>query len=159
MSWTKRLLATCSKIWTNSNPPVFVNCSSFPVKRGSKALKISSKIRFCAALIGMAIMLSPAAYAGESIAQRSGFGLGFKLMQDVWRGISEKPKMTTCRLAGRSSVGQKQICVYSGANHTYLAIYNETGGFCSNSIDCRYSPDKSKSVRSLIQTFHANNDR
>ena len=62
---------------------------------------------------------------------KSGFGLGFEKMQKIWQGISNAPKMTTCRLANKTVYKGKQICVYKGANKTILGVYNMAGDFCS----------------------------
>ena len=61
--------------------------------------------------------------------QKSGFGLGFEKMQKIWQGISNAPKMTTCRLANKTVYKGKQICVYKGANKTILGVYNMAGIF------------------------------
>ena len=44
-------------------------------------------------------------------AQSYGLGLGFKQMQKVWRGLTEKPRMTTCRLATRQTFKRKQTSI------------------------------------------------
>ena len=75
-------------------------------------------------------------------------------MQKLWNGILEKPQMTTCRLATRQTVKAKQICVYAGANQTYVAIYNDAGTFCAGEMQCRYDPDRSKSVSGYVLAFH-----
>ena len=74
-------------------------------------------------------------------------------MQQLWNGILEKPQMTTCRLATRQTVKAKQICVYAGANRTYVAIYNDAGTFCAGEMQCRYDPDRSKSVSGYVVAF------
>ena len=85
---------------------------------------------------------------------KSGIGLGF-LMQKLWQGLVEKPRMTTCRLATRQTYKKKQICVYSGANHTLVAIYNSAGAYCNNELRCKYDPDRSKSVAGYVKQFRA----
>jgi len=91
--------------------------------------------------------------------QQSGIGLGFAIMQKVWQGVTENPRMTTCRLARRYAYKKKQICVYSGANHTLLAIYNDAGAFCSNEVACKYEPDRSKSIVGFVQAFKSAQDK
>ena len=86
-------------------------------------------------------------------ANDSGIGIGLRHMQKLWNGILEKPRMTTCRLATRQTVKAKQICVYAGANRTYVAIYNEAGTFCAGEMQCRYDPDRSKSVSGYVVAF------
>ena len=86
-------------------------------------------------------------------ANDSGIGIGLRHMQKLWNGILEKPRMTTCRLATRQTVKSKQICVYAGANRTYVAIYNDAGTFCAGEMQCRYDPDRSKSVSSYVVAF------
>ena len=104
----------------------------------------------------MSLMLGLLASTPALAAEQSyGLGLGFKQMQKVWRGLTEKPRMTTCRLATRQTFKRKQICVYSGANHTLLAIYNDAGAFCTNEMRCRYDPDRSKSVTGYVRAFRA----
>ena len=83
----------------------------------------------------------------------TGIGLGFRAMQKLWQGISEPTHYVTCRLATRSIIKNKQICVYRGANSTFLAIYNDAGGFCSREIQCKYNPDKSQSAAGLVAAF------
>ena len=83
----------------------------------------------------------------------TGIGLGFRAMQKIWQGISEPTKYVPCRLATRRVIKAKQICVYRGANSTFLAIYNDAGGFCSPEIQCRYNPDKSQSAAALVAAF------
>ena len=83
----------------------------------------------------------------------TGIGLGFRAMQKIWQGISEPIKYVPCRLATRRVIKAKQICVYRGANSTFLAIYNDAGGFCSQEIRCRYNPDKSQSAAALVAAF------
>ena len=85
----------------------------------------------------------------------SGIGLGFIEMQKLWQGLTEKPRMTTCRLATRQTYKKKQICVYAGANHTLVAIYNSAGAFCNNELRCKYDPDRSKSVSGYVRAFRA----
>ena len=83
----------------------------------------------------------------------TGIGLGFRAMQKIWQGISEPTKYVPCRLATRRVIKAKQICVYRGANSTFLAIYNDAGGFCSPEIQCRYNPDKTQSAAGLVAAF------
>jgi hypothetical protein len=83
----------------------------------------------------------------------TGIGLGFRAMQKIWQGISEPTRYVPCRLATRSVIKTKQICVYRGANSTFLAIYNDAGGYCSPEIQCRYNPDKSQSAAGLVAAF------
>ena len=112
--------------------------------------------RFSALAVAIALTLitisAPPATAAEA---SSGIGLGFIEMQKLWQGLTEKPKMTTCRLATRQTYRKKQICVYSGANHTLVAIYNNAGAFCSNELRCKYDPDRSKSVSGYVRAFRA----
>ena len=86
-------------------------------------------------------------------ANDSGIGIGLRQMQKLWNGILEKPRMTTCRLATRQTVKAKQICVYAGANRTYVAIYNDAGSFCAREMQCRYDPDRNKSVSGYVVAF------
>ena len=96
------------------------------------------------------IVISADANAGE---HGTGIGLGFRAMQKIWQGISEPTKYVPCRLATRTIIKSKQICVYRGANSTFLAIYNDAGGFCSAEIQCRYNPDKTQSAAALVAAF------
>ena len=107
---------------------------------------------FCMLLLTLGLLASSPALASE---QNSGIGLRFKEMQKWWQGLTEKPRMTTCRLATRQTYKKKQICVYSGANHTLVAIYNSAGAFCNNELRCRYDPDRSKSVTGYVRAFRA----
>ena len=88
------------------------------------------------------------AYANDSV-----IGIGLRHMQKLWNGILEKPRITTCRLANRQTVKAKQICVYAGANRTYVAIYNDAGTFCAGEMQCRYDPDRNKSVSGYVVAF------
>ena len=90
---------------------------------------------------------------------KSGFGLGFEKMQKIWRGISNSPKMTTCRLANKTVYKGKQICVYKGANKTILGVYNMAGDFCSTAMDCRYDPGGTKTIASLVKAFKDAEDK
>ena len=107
----------------------------------------------------VSILLSMALFVltvnGEARAgdHGTGIGLGFRAMQKIWQGISEPTKYVPCRLATRRVIKAKQICVYRGANSTFLAIYNDAGGFCSPEIQCRYNPDKSQSAAALVAAF------
>ena len=105
--------------------------------------------RACVVLLIAFLLAVPAA----AHANDSGIGIGLRHMQKFWNGIVEKPQMTTCRLATRQTVKAKQICVYSGANRTYVAIYNEAGTFCAGEMQCRYDPDRSKSVSDYVVAF------
>lgn len=91
--------------------------------------------------------------------QKSGLGLGFEKMQRIWRGISNAPKMTTCRLANKTVYKGKQICVYKGANKTILGVYNMAGDFCSAAMDCRYDPGGTKTIASLVKAFKDAEDK
>ena len=86
-------------------------------------------------------------------ANDSGIGIGLRHMQKLWNGILAKPQMTTCRLATRLTLKAKQICVYAGANRTYVAIYNDAGTFCAGEMQCRYDPDRDKSVSGYVLAF------
>ena len=99
-------------------------------------------------ITGMLILAAPAAQAAES-----GIGVGLREMQKLWNGLVEKPRMTTCRLATRQTVKAKQICVYAGANRTYLAIYNKAGAHCAGEVQCKYNPDKSKTASDFVIAF------
>ena len=105
-----------------------------------------------AAVVAIGILLATPASASE---HKSGIGLGFIQMQKLWQGLVEKPRMTTCRLATRQTYKKKQICVYSGANHTLVAIYNSAGAYCNNELRCKYDPDRSKSVAGYVKQFRA----
>ena len=107
-------------------------------------------------LVGfMVLLVSLTSISSATEAQdwKSGLGLGFEKMQKVWQGISKSPKMTQCKLASRKVYKGKQICVYKGANNTFLGIYNDAGGFCSNAMSCRYDPNSGKTIRSLVTAF------
>ena len=99
-------------------------------------------------ITGMLVLAAPAAQAAES-----GIGVGLREMQKLWNGLVEKPRMTTCRLATRQTVKSKQICVYAGANRTYLAIYNKAGAYCAGEVQCKYNPDKSKTASDFVIAF------
>jgi len=107
--------------------------------------------------VGLVMIVVGLAAASSAVAAetRSGIGLGFLEMQKLWQGLTEKPRMTTCRLATRQTYKKKQICVYSGANHTLVAIYNSAGAFCNNEMRCKYDPDRSKTVASYVRAFRA----
>ncbi|MGC6453812.1 MAG: hypothetical protein ACON31_07880 [Candidatus Puniceispirillaceae bacterium] len=100
------------------------------------------------AMLAAAFVCSPA-----SADNKSGIGLGFVQMQKLWNGLVEKPRMTTCRLATRQTVKKKQICVYSGANRTYVAIYNDAGAYCAGEMRCKYDPDTSKTTSDYVIAF------
>ena len=107
---------------------------------------------FCAlALLAVIVLATPV----NATERESGIGLGFIQMQKLWQGLVEKPRMTTCRLATRQTYNKKQICVYSGANHTLVAIYNSAGAYCNNELRCKYDPDRSKSVAGYVKQFRA----
>ena len=109
----------------------------------------SKLIKACGLLITVFLAAAPAtAHANES-----GIGIGLRHMQKLWNGILERPQMTTCRLATRQTVKTKQICVYAGANRTYVAIYNDAGTFCAGEMQCRYDPDRTKSVAGYVVAF------
>lgn len=93
------------------------------------------------------------AAAPEAQASDSGIGIGLRHIQKLWNGMVEGPRMTTCRLATRQTVKRKQICVYAGANRTYLAIYNDAGTFCAGEMQCRYDPNRGKSVSDYVVAF------
>ena len=109
----------------------------------------SKSIKACGLLISVFLLAAPA----TAHANDSGIGIGLRHMQKLWNGILEKPQMTTCRLATRQTVKAKQICVYAGANRTYVAIYNDAGTFCAGEMQCRYDPDRSKSVSGYVVAF------
>jgi hypothetical protein len=116
-------------------------------------LRLASLMRAIAvgALVYGVTLATPAAASEKA----SGIGLGFIEMQKLWQGLTEKPRMTTCRLATRQTYRKKQICVYTGANKTFVAIYNSAGAFCNNELRCRYDPDRSKSVSGYVRAFRA----
>ena len=89
----------------------------------------------------------------QAADEKSGFGLGMKLMQDLWRGVTEPQRVTTCRLATKRVYKGDQICVYTGANRTVLGIYNSAGDYCATAMDCKYEPNSDKSVSQLVQDF------
>ena len=86
-------------------------------------------------------------------ANVSGIGIVLLHMQKLWNGMLEKPQMTTCRLATRQTVKAKQICLYAGANRTYVAIYNDAGTFSGGEMQCRYDSDHNKSVSGYVVAF------
>ena len=106
-------------------------------------------IKVCGLFITAVLLAAPA----TARANDSGIGIGLRHMQKLWNGILEKPRMTTCRLATRQTVKAKQICVYAGANRTYVAIYNDAGTFCAGEMQCRYDPDRTKSVSGYVVAF------
>ena len=89
----------------------------------------------------------------------SGLGLGFRQMQKLWNGLIEKPRMTTCRLATRQTYMKKQICVYSGANFTSVAIYNDAGTFCAGEMQCKYNPNRDKRISDYVVAFRKANKK
>jgi len=78
----------------------------------------SKSIKACGIVVTAFLLSAPV----TAQANDSGIGIGLRHMQKLWNGILEKPRMTTCRLATRQTVKAKQICVYAGANQTYVAI-------------------------------------
>ena len=123
---------------------MFSPCKTVP----SRATQ-SKTIKACGIVLTAFLLSAPV----TAQANDSGIGIGLRHMQKLWNGIMEKPQMTTCRLATRQSVQKKQICVYSGANRTYVAIYNDAGTYCAGEMQCRYNPDRSKSVSSFVVAF------
>ena len=113
----------------------------------SKLFKKSYIVMMC---ICFALATAPAAQAS---GEKSGFGLGLKKMQDLWRGVTEPTKITTCRLARKKVYKGEQICVYSGANRTVHGVYNSPGDYCATAMDCKYEPNSDKSVNQLVQDF------
>ena len=113
---------------------------------------IATAYRMFLATLAIGLLLAMPASANE---HKSGIGLGFVQMQKLWQGLVEKPRMTTCRLATQQTYKKKQICVYSGANHTLVAIYNSAGAYCTNELRCKYDPDRSKSVAKYVNQFRA----
>lgn len=111
-------------------------------------MKCSPISLYVAATLLAITMSMPAAAENQS-----GIGLGFVQMQKLWNGLIEKPRMTTCRLATRQTVKRKQICVYAGANRTYVAIYNDAGAFCAGEMRCKYDPDTSKKASDFVVAF------
>ena len=107
---------------------------------------------FCLVLVCLCITQFAASIA-QATDEKSGFGLGMKLMQDLWRGITEPETKTTCRLAAKRVYKGQQICVYTGANRTVHGIYNSAGDYCASAMDCRYEPNSDKSVSQLVQDF------
>ena len=83
----------------------------------------------------------------------SGICIGLLHLQKLSNGMLEKPQMTTCRLATRQTVKAKQICLYAGANRTYVAIYNKAGTFSGGEMQCRYDSDHNKSVPGYVVAF------
>ena len=118
----------------------------------SKIQQFLTACNLPAAVAVIGILLATPASASE---QKSGIGLGFIQMQKLWQGLVEKPRMTTCRLATQQTYKKKQICVYSGANHTLVAIYNSAGTYCNDELRCKYDPDRSKSVAKYVKQFRA----
>ena len=112
-------------------------------------LDLRQLVGFMVLLVSLTLISSPT----EAQDWKSGLGLGFEKMQKVWQGISKSPKMTQCKLASRKVYKGKQICVYKGANNTFLGIYNDAGGFCSNAMSCRYDPNSGKTIRPLVTAF------
>ena len=104
-------------------------------------------------LIVIAALTATTLSAPAVAENKSGIGLGFVQMQKLWNGLIEKPRMTTCRLATRQTVKRKQICVYAGANRTYVAIYNDAGAFCAGEMRCKYDPDTSKTTSDFVVAF------
>ena len=113
-------------------------------------MRIVSSVSRWLGVVIVLLMISAEARAGD---HGTGIGLGFRAMQKIWQGIAEPTKYVPCRLATRRVIKAKQICVYRGANSTFLAIYNDAGGYCSPEIQCRYNPDKSQSAAALVAAF------
>jgi hypothetical protein len=109
----------------------------------------SKSIKACGIVVTAFLLSAPV----TAQANDSGIGIGLRHMQKLWNGILEKPRMTTCRLATRQTVKAKQICVYAGANRTFVAIYNDAGTFCAGEMQCRYDPDRNKSVSGYVVAF------
>ena len=109
----------------------------------------SKSIKACGIVLTAFLLSAPV----TAQANDSGIGIGLRHMQKLWNGILEKPRMTTCRLATRQTAKAKQICVYAGANRTYVAIYNDAGTFCAGEMQCRYDPDRNKSVSGYVVAF------
>ena len=122
--------------------------SSLSRRGGEAKMKCSPKSLFAAVM-----MIAMTASIPAAAENKSGIGLGFVQMQKLWNGLIEKPRMTTCRLATRQTVKQKQICVYAGANRTYVAIYNDAGAFCAGEMRCKYDPDTSKRAADFVVAF------
>ena len=120
-----------------------------PSKTAPSRATPSKTIKACGIVLTAFLFSAPV----TAQANDSGIGIGLRHMQKLWNGILEKPRMTTCRLATRQTVKAKQICVYAGANRTYVAIYNEAGTFCAGEMQCRYDPDRSKSVSGYVVAF------
>lgn len=114
---------------------------------------ITRMVNPVAKCVGLFMLLLVASAEAKSAEDGTGIGLGFRAMQKIWQGISEPTHYVTCRLTTRSVIKTKQICVYRGANSTFLAIYNDAGGFCSSEIQCKYNPDKSQSAAGLVAAF------
>ena len=104
-------------------------------------------------LLVIASMIAITLSLPASAESRSGLGLGFLQMQKLWNGLIEAPQMTTCRLATRQTVKKKQICVYAGANRTYIAIYNDAGTYCAGEMQCKYEPNGAKTVTDYVVAF------
>ena len=106
-------------------------------------------IRACGILITAFLLAAPVtAHANDST-----IGIGLRHMQKLWNSILEKPRITTCRLAKRQTVKAKQIRAYAGANRTFITIYNDAGTFCAGELQCRYDPDRNKSVSGYMRAF------
>lgn len=112
-------------------------------------MRMAVRLHIIVACIAVGLVASaPSAFASDS-----GLGLGFRQMQKIWNGITESPRMTTCRLATRQTVKKKQICVYAGANRTYIAIYNDAGAFCAGEMRCKYDPNRGKTISDFVVAF------
>ena len=112
--------------------------------------------RCCRPFPGICIIIALmylAPFEARAADHGTGIGLGFRAMQKIWQGISEPTRYVACRLTTRKVIKNKQICVYRGANSTFLAIYNDRGGFCSKEIQCRHDPDKTQSAAALVAAF------
>ena len=107
-----------------------------------------------ASLLQCYLLMLAVAFPSKAMAtEKSGIGMGFVVMQKVWRGLNETPKMTSCRLASRRTISKKQICVYKGSNNTVVPIYNDAGAFCANNLNCKYEPNSSKRVSDYVKAF------
>ena len=98
-------------------------------------------------------LLTTSVASSMADGNKSGLGLGFSVIQSIWQGKRDNPKMTTCRLIKRKVNGGDQMCLYKGAQSTFEAIYNDKGGFCPRSISCRLYPDDSKNVSVFVKAF------
>ena len=105
------------------------------------------------AFISSILLLIASTATAMADSKNSGLSLGFSVMQSIWQGKRDNPKMTTCRLIKRKVNAGDQMCLYKGAQSTFEAIYNDKGGFCPRSISCKLYPDSSKTVKGFVQAF------